>query len=70
MRLLFRHPEVLGASRRASKDDGRGAGAVVLRGSLRSHLRMTVNERAISFSRRAFAPEVLVMLQESCLERT
>src|SRR4029077_16404698 len=34
-----RHPEV--AAKRPSKDAGRGAGAVALRGSLRSHLRVT-----------------------------
>jgi len=39
--LVSRHPEALGAKRRASKGDGRGAGADILRGSLRSHLRMT-----------------------------
>jgi hypothetical protein len=37
----FRHPEALGAKRRASKDDGHSASAGILRGSLRSHLRMT-----------------------------
>ena len=36
-----RHPEVLGAKRRASKDDGRGVRPDILRGSLRAHLRMT-----------------------------
>jgi tripartite-type tricarboxylate transporter receptor subunit TctC len=39
---LFRHPERLGAERRASKGDGPGAPADILRGSLCSHLRMTV----------------------------
>jgi hypothetical protein len=37
-----RHPEVLGASRRASKGDG--PWPIILRGSLRSHLRMTEAE--------------------------
>ena len=36
---LFRHPEV--RAQRASKDDGPSASAVVLRGPLRGHLRMT-----------------------------
>jgi hypothetical protein len=39
--ICFRHPEALGATRRASKGDGLGASAGILRGSLRSHLRMT-----------------------------
>src|SRR5580700_10153116 len=37
--MLFRHPEV--AAQRPSKGDGRAASAGILRGSLRSHLRMT-----------------------------
>ncbi len=37
----FRHPEALGAQRRASDDDGPGASAGILRGPLRGHLRMT-----------------------------
>jgi hypothetical protein len=41
MSAIIRHPEVLGAQRRASKDDGLSASAGILRGSLRSHLRMT-----------------------------
>jgi hypothetical protein len=62
MSAIVRHPEVLGAQRRASKDDGTQIGscrfghikvsksdlsdfgcasAGILRGSLRSHLRMT-----------------------------
>jgi hypothetical protein len=36
---LYRHPEV--AAQRPSKGDGPGASAGILRGSLRSHLRMT-----------------------------
>jgi ribosomal protein L11 methyltransferase len=36
---VYSHPEV--AAKRPSKDGGRGAGAVALRGSLRSHLRVT-----------------------------
>jgi len=43
-----RHPEVLGAQRRASKGDGQGASAGILRGSLCSHLRMTVLGMALS----------------------
>ena len=41
-----RHPEGLRALRGASKGDGPGPGAGILRGSLRSHLRMTVNRCA------------------------
>jgi hypothetical protein len=37
-----RHPEV--AAKRPSKDDGYRQRAVTLRGSLRSHLRVTVRE--------------------------
>jgi hypothetical protein len=49
---FFRHPdEVLGAKRRASKDDGPGTSAGILRGPLRGHLRMTVNdERSLRLS--------------------
>ena len=46
-RSSFRHPEVLGAQRRASKGDGPGSSAAhLLEGSLRSHLRMTVSRPA------------------------
>ncbi len=40
---LFRHPEV--TAKRPSKDDGPSASAGILRGSLRSHLRMTGRNR-------------------------
>src|SRR5262249_16386060 len=52
-----RHPEALGAKRRASKGDGPGGATcefaarprpIILRGSLRSHLRMT--GRAVGFA--------------------
>jgi len=39
---VIRHPEV--AAKRPSKDAAEVFGAVVLRGSLRSHLRITGNE--------------------------
>src|SRR6478735_5813458 len=43
---------------RASKDDGPAGGRFILRGSLRSHLRMTDHNRyTVSFSRHAM-PEV------------
>ncbi len=42
----FPHPEVLGAKRRASKGEAEAPGACILRGSLRSRLRMrTINKR-------------------------
>jgi tripartite-type tricarboxylate transporter receptor subunit TctC len=43
----LRHREVFGAQRRASKGDSPGAAADILRGSLRSHLRMTVQGIAL-----------------------
>jgi hypothetical protein len=51
---LNRHPEVLGAMRRASKDDDPGAPAASFEGRFAALLRMTVN---IQRSRDASAPE-------------
>jgi hypothetical protein len=53
-----RHPEV--RAQRASKDDGPGASAVVLRGPLRGHLRMTGNRHKRSHSRDAHRTRVIV----------
>jgi ribosomal protein L11 methyltransferase len=44
---VSRHPEALGAKRRASKGDGCCAGAGILRGSLRSRLRMREKTRVL-----------------------
>jgi hypothetical protein len=56
-----RSPVILRRPReaRASKDGGSNAAAVALRGSLRSHLRVTGKTQAIPFSRCGFASELL-----------
>jgi hypothetical protein len=51
---VFRHPEVLGAQRRASKDDGLGASAASFEARFRSRLRMTVSVRQMAAVDRYF----------------